>query len=271
MSDIRFCSPEAGDIPALKALWRRVFGDSGAIIDSFFQAFFDPRLTVVAKGGEDVAAMAYVIPAGEYTSPGESFSAAMIYAVACAPEYEGRGYGTAVTERACALAGRAGFESVILHPANEGLFRFYERMGFATGFYVNRAAVQPADSGDIALRDLTVGEYALLRERLIGDRPHIRMDIRALEYQQRLCALCGGGMVAVDLHGQDAGCLIYEGQGGELTVKEYLCPLPPERVAGLISRGVVDFRLYAGEGGGARPFAMYRGRPCGGYCSLVFD
>ena len=55
MSGQMRCAQER-DIPALKALWKLVFGDTDALIDAFFELLFpDCRTAVVEEDGEIVA------------------------------------------------------------------------------------------------------------------------------------------------------------------------------------------------------------------------
>ena len=52
---------ERGDIPALKALWQLVFGDTDEFLDAFFELLFpDCRTAVMEEEGRIVAA-AYAI------------------------------------------------------------------------------------------------------------------------------------------------------------------------------------------------------------------
>ena len=87
------CTPSGADVPALKALWQTVFGDTPGFIHRFFDRWYAPALTAVVKTGGAVAAMAYVLPTGRYLTPASAIPAAMIYAVACDPRHRGRGFG----------------------------------------------------------------------------------------------------------------------------------------------------------------------------------
>ena len=109
----------------LKQLWHTVFGDDFELIDRFFDTFYSPALCATKFVGGKLCAAAYVMPVGELVYDGKREKCAHIYAVAVYPEYRGRGYGIEVTKKAAELAGKAGYTAV-LHPADEGLFGFYE-------------------------------------------------------------------------------------------------------------------------------------------------
>ena len=262
------CTPSGADVPALKALWQTVFGDTPGFIHRFFDRWYDPALTAVVKTGGAVAAMAYVLPTGRYLTPASAIPAAMIYAVACDPRHRGRGFGRAVTEHACSLALAAGYEAVTLSPAEKSLFGFYAALGFSTGFYVREETVPAATPGDaLALTPVSDEAYYALRERLLADVPHMEITPSYLALQRLLCQ-DGGGMAAMTEQGAPVGCMIWEREGETVSVKEYLCPLPPAQAAGLLGCDRASFCLPGGDGDA--PFAMFWGKPCGGYYGLAF-
>ena len=188
--------------------------------------------------------------------------------MACDPRHRGRGFGRAVTEHACSLALAAGYEAVTLSPAEKSLFGFYAALGFSTGFYVREETVPAAAPGDaLALTPVSDEAYYALRERLLADVPHMEVTPSYLALQRLLCQN-GGGMAAVTEQGAPVGCMIWEREGEIVSVKEYLCPLPPAQAAGLLGCDRASFCLPGGEGDA--PFAMFCGKPCGGYYGLAF-
>ncbi|MBR6952151.1 MAG: GNAT family N-acetyltransferase [Oscillospiraceae bacterium] len=131
----------------LKKLWHAVFGDDRAYIDAWFRAFFRPEVTAVIRDGNDIAAMAFVLPLGTL----HGAPCASLYAVASAPEKRGLGLGKAVTRSAAALAERAGFAHVLLRPADRSLFRFYEKLGFSPVCPARKTACRLTGSGPAAV------------------------------------------------------------------------------------------------------------------------
>lgn len=161
----------------LKQLWHTVFGDDYELIDRFFDTFYSPALCATKFVDGKLCAAAYVMPVGELVYNGKREKCAHIYAVAVYPEYRGRGHGIEVTKKAVELAGKAGYTAV-LHPADEGLFGFYEKhCGFVTAFYTSDVPALPNDAEKIS-----AAQYADLREMLLQDRDHIALDVRALDY-----------------------------------------------------------------------------------------
>lgn len=162
----------------LKKLWHTVFGDDYVIINKFFDTFYSRELCAVKHLNGRLCAAAYVLPVGELICDNKREKCAHIYAVAVYPEYRGRGYGIEVTKKAAELAIKAGYTAVVLHPADEGLFGFYEKhCGFHTAFFDSVMPAMPKKAERISIT-----AYGALRETLLQDRDHIALDERALDY-----------------------------------------------------------------------------------------
>jgi GNAT superfamily N-acetyltransferase len=222
----------------LKSLWKEVFGDTDEYIERFFGEYYSPELCVYSVRDGRTAAAAYLMPAGDFMQPdGGSVPCAHIYAVGVLPEYRGLGLGKDVTERCAMLGLERGFGAVILHPADEGLFRFYKSLGFYTSFYES-PCLKPPGRG---LLPIAAGEYRSLRETYLQGTAHVNLDIKALEY--------------------------FESQGGQFFKGENFCMAKDD--------GVVKEYLYPGfappEDG--IPFGMSYGKKLctGGWLGLAFD
>ena len=172
-------------ITELKNLWHTVFGDAPSVIDAYFDAFYTPDLTATEFVDGELAAAAYVLPAGELVCGDCREKCAHIYAVAVYPKFRGRGLGVSVTNLATEKAKKAGFSAVVLHPAEESLFGFYEKhCGFKTCF---SASGKSPLSGDV----LTLSEteaYIACREKFLANIPHVALNARVLDFFQK----CGG-------------------------------------------------------------------------------
>ena len=183
---------ERGDIPALKALWQLVFGDTDEFLDAFFELLFpDCRVAVMEEGGR-IAAAAYAIGLENIR---------YIYAVATHPDYRGKGYGEAVT-----LAAAKG-EPAYLYPASEGLRGWYaRRMGAES---VSMAPCREA----APLREIGPEEYHAARETLLRDIPHAVYTPNFLRFfgrfgrfyetEQGICAVDSDGNVKEALPGME--------------------------------------------------------------------
>ena len=140
------------DEPALRALWKTVFGDEDAFLDLFFRELYAPGMAAVVPVGDGIAAAAYALPMGKYR---------YIYAVATLPEFRGRGLGRAVT--LAAADGRGAY----LCPAGEALKRWYaDTMGAVP------AAFRAKETLPEERLPLAPEEYSRRREELLSGVPH---------------------------------------------------------------------------------------------------
>lgn len=104
------------DIPELKILWEKTFGDDAAYIDLFFEDIHRPDGGLVIREKGTLAAMGFLVPIGEY----DGRKCLMTYAVACDPRFRGKGYGGKISRELMRLAG----DGAVICPADEGLFDF---------------------------------------------------------------------------------------------------------------------------------------------------
>jgi GNAT superfamily N-acetyltransferase len=251
---------DAEDIPALRSLWKTVFGDADADIARFFSVYFSPELTVVVRDGGTPVSAAYILPVGSLARPeGARESCAMLYAIATLPDYRGRGFGGAVTRAAAALALDQGFSAVVLKPADPGLFGYYEkRVGFVPFFEADQAEFRPdalpAKKRGFTLTPAAPARYRSQRQRILGGSVYIDADERALSYQQQLCAASGGALYVIGSDNGDIGCAAVEKDGDTVRVNELLlsCGYEPEDAAAAI----------AGRHAASRYVVRYPGNLC---------
>ena len=121
-----FESPDAGRIPALRALWKEAFSDTDVFLDGFFEYGFSPdRCRCIVKEGAVLSALYWF----EGTVEDQRF--AYLYAVATAKAARGQGLFSALLQDVKHLLAAEGFDGILLHPADEGLTRMYEKFGFS--------------------------------------------------------------------------------------------------------------------------------------------
>ncbi|MDR3209165.1 MAG: GNAT family N-acetyltransferase, partial [Oscillospiraceae bacterium] len=212
-----------GDVPALTALLGIAFGDTPVDTARFFASYNDPSLIAVAESDGRFAAAGYLLPVGELAQAnGRRAPCAMIYGVATRPEYRLRGLGGGIARRLVETGRARGFDAVVLHPADDGLFAFYARDGLFEEYFTcaERRITAPelANTPPATLLRTEPQSYREIRERLLADCAHIDFDERALRFQAELCG-AGGFLRAVEL---DA-CAAVEARGGDVFVKELLC------------------------------------------------
>ena len=82
---MRIDFPKTEQIPDLKQLWQRVFGDSDAFLDSFFALCFSPDHCLCAMEANQLLGAMYWL---DHSCRGSKI--AYLYAVATAPEARAR-------------------------------------------------------------------------------------------------------------------------------------------------------------------------------------
>ncbi len=268
--DLPVLPASADSEPALRALWQAVFGDTDAEIGAFFDAFYDPSLTLTAYDGQTLASSAYILPCGFLSAPGGlRLPCAMLYAIGTHPDYRGLGLGSRVTITACQHAQSRGYDAVVLHPASADLFAFYARLGFEpifdTAEHIYDAAQLPTPDARYALTPATPDVYQALRRRFLSGTVFVDMDWRGLTYQQNLCAQSGGALLAVTDGGKAVGCAAVEGDGSDFVARELLVSdnLRIEDASALIAARYGCQRLHVrtpvraeNQGADVRPFGM---------------
>ncbi len=219
---------DPSDTPALKALWKTVFGDTDADIARFFNIYYSPDRTVIIKDGGIPVSAAYILPAGSLVTPdGARGTCAMLYAIATLPEYRGRGYGAAVTRAAAAAALAQGFSAAVLWVAEDSLLGYYEKhTGFKPFFNAVETEFLPnewaAEIPDFKITRAEPEAYGQLRRKILTGSVFIDSDRRALSYQQILCDAAGGGLYILENGVHPIGCAVVELEDGTGLVKELL-------------------------------------------------
>ena len=230
--------PASGQVPQLKALWKKAFGDPDEFLDPFFEIACGPdRCRCVTEEGR-VGAMLYW-----FDTHWEGQRFAYIYAVATDPEFRNRGLCRMLMEDTAGLLKEQGYDGMLLYPAGEGLVRMYEKMGYAHCTAVREFC---CDAGQVpaALRKIGKEEYAMLRRQLLPPGGAVQ-EGPLLDFLAGQAEFCAG-------EGWVAAVSVYD---GKLHCHELLGDIA--KAAGIVKAlGEKEgfFRTFGGE----KPFAMGR-------------
>ena len=115
----------AEDIPALRALWKRCFEESEQALDCLFADMPELAHIYKATNGDTLIAAVYL---ADCTLAGRP--AHYLCGVATLPEYRRKGVMTALMGYALDDAKRRGDCCSVLLPADDHLYRYYERLGY---------------------------------------------------------------------------------------------------------------------------------------------
>lgn len=246
--------PKPGQEAALGELWQLAFGDSTEFIRGFFATGYKRDCCrCVALDGR--------IAAGLYWFDGEAKGErlAYLYGVATHPDFRNRGLCRMLMEDTHRVLAERGYDGAMLNPAEPGLRRMYEGMGYETCCTVSEFRCMAGES--VAVRRIGREEYGALRRRFLpGDG--VIQEGRNLAYLETFVQFYAGEDFLL------AGASDGDGfRGAELLGNREAAP----GILGALGYRKGVFRTPGEE----RPFAMFRGLKEGaerpGYFGLVMD
>lgn len=141
---------DAKSIPELKKLWKTCFADEDAYIDAFFDILYEDRNVLLEEENGVLMGASFFLPGEICLRPQAAHLACSgmpvkwqeiryVYALAVYPQYRGQGMAKALLRRAYEIYGAP----LIAEPAEEGLVGgFYEPLGFAKSFYLEKKCVE---------------------------------------------------------------------------------------------------------------------------------
>lgn len=219
MTDLPIREVLPADIPALASLWRRVFGDSEALISDFFTRLPQMGVGVTALADGKPVGAAYAVTGLELIDgPAAPETCGYLYAVAVEEACRGLGLGRALSLAAAEKARERGAGLICTLPAEASLYPWYQDiLGVTTALFRNEERIK--SRALVPCRSIDAEAYLLRRERLLYGRPHLRLSLPCLQFQHCLCLEYGGGFYAA---GGGIAAAYREGDTG--IIRELLCP-----------------------------------------------
>ena len=216
------------DIPAMRALWRRVFEEKEEYLDAFFALL--PDIGGAAVAVDDNGALlgaAYALTGYELLCGGESPHIGYIYAVSVDECARGHGLGAGLTKKAAEICREREAVIVTTLPEEEKLYAWYEK-SIGTGHVLHREKKLVPAASKVDIMKLTGTEYMLWRENLLRGKVHVHLSTPMMETQRALCEAYGGGLYA----SADGVFAAYR-EGERLIIREILCAqgLPDDTAA----------------------------------------
>ncbi len=154
------------DVSAMRELWRTAFGDSEQEINAFFERFDPTSYALVAKEGDVLCSMLFLLPA-DWHDGNKTQSIGYIYAGATHPSMRGKGYYKQLLEFARNYAIDCGMTALFLRPATKALESSYRRMGFTAPLTCD---VYPSTVAPIEGMPLDAATYRRLRAKFLQER-----------------------------------------------------------------------------------------------------
>lgn len=237
--------PASGQVPQLKALWKKAFGDTDEFLDLFFEIAYAPeRCRCVMLDGQ-VAAMLFW-----FETLWENQRFAYVYAVSTDPDYQNRGLCRALMADAESILKSEGYDGILLYPASDGLSRMYAKMGYERCTSVREFTCKAGTP--VPLRRIDQAEYARLRRRYLPEGGVIQEGVM-LDFVATLAEFYTGEnwVAAVSPEGEHLHCQ-------ELLGETAAAP----GILGALGKTDGFFRTFGDE----KPFAM--GRKLTQFCKM---
>ena len=226
MFAIHPATPE--EIPQLKALWQRCFGDPVSYIDTFFDRFCTAEQVVEVVEDGRVCSMASLLPVTLRTPEGESLPVTYLYALATDPALQGKGRARELLQYADGVLADRGDKAMILVPASASLHKFFSAIGMDECFVHRKseflASSLTGDTGGGVFTPIGPEEYNAIREAYLAGSFHLSYPDDLIRLQARCSAMTGGGLYRVEVADDaEVGCAAVEyASSGTLVMKELL-------------------------------------------------
>ncbi len=227
MITIRPALPE--ELPQLKDLWRKCFGDPSAYVDIFFQRFCSLDQVLVVDDEGEVDSMAAMLPGALALPDGQEIPVGYVYALATNPYMQGKGHARQLLKYADEFLRQRGDKAMVLVPASPSLHRFFETVGmdecFATRKVEFLTSALTGDTGGGVMTPISPQEYNQIRESYLKDTFHMTYTDQMITFQQIGSHLAYGDLYKLEIDGV-VGCAAIEYvQKRRLLAKELLIPV----------------------------------------------
>lgn len=210
--------PAHSQIPQLRSLWKKAFGDTDAFLDIFFHRAFSPqRSRCVTKDGVVVAALYW------FDCAWEGKKLAYFYAVATDPACRGQGLCRRLMEDTHQHLEKQGYDGCVLVPQNDGLFTMYGKFGYRV-CSCSRTFSCTAEGDPIALTPADPDTYAAARRALLPENAVTQEGV-TLEFLGTYAWLYTGPGIALAVYPTEGKLVVCELLGSPQTAPQILAAL----------------------------------------------
>ena len=136
------------DINSIIGLWCECFGDSEEDVRFFLDNCYTPKNTLVYEVNGEIASMLFLLE-GDMSVSGVDYPSYYLYAACTSKKHRGKGLMADLLSFAKKVAMERKRSFICLRPGEHSLFKFYEKHGYKTVFYINRAEYKIKNLSDI--------------------------------------------------------------------------------------------------------------------------
>lgn len=220
---------KAEEIPQVKELFKRCFGDGDVFVDTFYQNYCDHERVLVVEEDGELNSMLSVLDATFHLPDGESFPVGYIYALATNPYIQGKGHARQLLAYADEHLQKMGKKCLTLVPASPSLHRYFESLGLSECFATRKVEIMsaaleglPPLDESCKLTPVQPQEYNAIRNQQLKGTLHIGYEDDLIQFQQYCSHLSTGDLYKIEVEGE-IGCVAIEYvQRSRLLAKELL-------------------------------------------------
>ena len=173
------------NIPALRQLWQKTFGDTDAFLDSFFSsAFAEARSLCVIEDARILGAVYW------FDCIWADKKVAYIYALAVEEACRGQKIGVRLMEEARRVLAEQGYQGICLVPGEDWLFVWYEKLGYRP-FGFSRKDCIAAELPAVPVTEVLGEDYCLERNRILGPSAVLQMP-ECFPFLESFCRFWAG-------------------------------------------------------------------------------
>ncbi len=207
-------------------IWQTCFGDDEDFIRSFLDHHTAEETMLLYFADNKPVAMASFLPMRIHQGE-DMVEGHYVYAVATLPEYRGRGYAAEILTTAKELWQ----EPLLLSPAEEGLYTYYQKQSFFTQYFPVKWGIIPENPGiseeKWSFEKLDSRVYKEIRDLCFAGDGYVEWNQANIEYALLYAKGEGGHALCVTHPSADASAdsacediLLYETEGDTLKVVE---------------------------------------------------
>ena len=231
MINIRQATPE--DLPQIKELWKKCFGDPSSYIDIFFQKFAEAEQVLVVEEAGEINSMAAMLPSTLELSNGNEIPVGYVYALATNPYMQGKGHARQLLAFADDYLKKQGMQARVRVPASPSLHKLFDALGmdecFSTRKYEILTSNLTGDTEGASMEVISPAEYNEIRESYLMSTFHMTYSDHMIQFQQIGSHLAGGDLYKITVNGE-VGCAAIEYvQQRRLLAKELI--ISPQNMA----------------------------------------
>jgi len=182
---IRFA--DKNDVTEIRKLWDIAFSDGKEFNNYFFENIFNEKNTLILRENNELISMAQMINY-EIENLGE---VTYIYGAATNPKFRGYGYMKKLLKKSFELDIEMNKKASILIPAQESLFDYYKKIGYKTGFHIDRKRLEKTDNLSYSFRK---AEYDDINNMLKLSKGDIKRDYFYYKTQMDMFNSLGGNV-----------------------------------------------------------------------------